>query len=76
MSLVNNFSRAAEDCALLSYDIRGMIDGIKNNKKSSKTSLEPVTRLRKNTEELIEVQNAIPDEQFIADKLKDVFKGR
>ena len=76
MSLEDIFLKASGDCKLLSEDIQAMIAGIKDKKKSSRKSLEPMTRLRKDTEELIRVDNTNPDEQFILDKLADIFKGK
>jgi hypothetical protein len=72
-------SKAADTTRLLIQDIQAMLNAKskgenKENQIASRKSLEPTVRLRKNTEELIKVENTDPESQFILDKLSDIFK--
>jgi len=70
-------SKAAETARLLVSDIQSIIDAKSNgeDKMASRKSLEPTVRLRKDSEELRKVANSDPEEQFIIDKLGDIFGG-
>ena len=57
-------------CKLLQSDVVGIKS--EESGKSSRKSLEPITRLRKNTEELRKVEETDPNVQFVLDKLKDI----
>ncbi len=72
-SLEEMFKMASEDCRLLVEDMHAIIVSRQNDEKASKKSLEPVTRLRKDSEEMAESLNTDPDDQFIKDKLSDIF---
>jgi hypothetical protein len=68
--------KASAKTNLLAQDV----SSIAHNKKegtspSSRKSVEPITRLRKDKAELEQVNNTDPEIQFIKDQLNDVFGG-
>ena len=77
MTLADTLRKAAEDSRLLVEDLQAMINNKKKGDPStaSRKSLEPITRLRKNTEELLAAEERSPEEQFVIDKLKDIIGG-
>lgn len=70
--LSNSFQRKAEALNVLISDVEAMQQGIAKNKPFSRRSLEPMTRLRNSKEELDKAK-ANPNEQFIEDKINDIF---
>jgi len=72
--LEKNFSKAKIDIDTLKTDIEKISISSKTGEKASRSSLEPITRLRKNKEE-IEKAKENPEIQFIEDKLNDILKG-
>ena len=52
-------------------DIQAMKDGIANEKPYSRQTVEPVTRIRKSTDELKDAQDN-PNETFINDRINDI----
>jgi hypothetical protein len=74
---IQKLQKAAKTAKLLEQDAQKISNSFKNNLETpiSKTSLEPITRLRKDTKELKKVKSTNPDIQFIKDKLKDIIRG-
>ena len=77
MSLADTLAEMARETRLLGSDLEAIVHKKKqgDTDTASRRSLEPVTRLRKNKEELIKVQNTDQDVQFVKDKLSDIFGG-
>ena len=72
--LEKNFSKASIDINTLRSDVQKMIAASETGEKASRSSLEPITRLRKDEKE-IEKAKEDPDMQFIEDKIGDILKG-
>lgn len=71
------FSRMSRELYILSQDIYGMAHSVGEGGKpedAPRKSLEPITRLRKDKEELEKVENTDPGIQFIKDKAKDIIR--
>lgn len=79
MSFAEKISSMSKDCLLLSDDINAIIHSrIKSSepeKIASRKSLEPMARLRKNAEDLKNAAERDPQDQFVLDKLTDIFGG-
>jgi len=75
LSLSDHFKSMSKDCFILASDVNAMIHAKSKGDKqpASRKSLEPVTRLRKDSKELTEAEGRDPEEQFIVDKLNDIF---
>lgn len=77
MTFSDRLAKASADSKTLMDDIQAMINKRKKGDKTpaSRKSLEPITRLRKDKEELIRVEETDPEIQFICDKLRDICGG-
>jgi len=75
--LSNMLKRASERSKLLADDMAAIVNERKqgSDKQASRKSLEPTTRLRKNSQELMDAQVTDPEIQFIKDKTTDIFGG-
>ena len=73
--LEDTLKSMSEDCKLLVNDMQGMLHEFATGDKASRKSIEPITRLRKTTEDLKEAEATDPKIQFIKDKLSDIFGG-
>ncbi|MFA7219225.1 MAG: hypothetical protein WC119_01815 [Synergistaceae bacterium] len=77
--LAEMFRRIAEKSKLLAEDTIAMAHNEEyedpSSKPASRKSLERITVLRKDTEELEEAEKEDPRIQFINDQLTDIFKG-
>lgn len=71
--LAKNMEKGNIDLKILLSDIARIKKTIGTEEKASRQSLEKMTRLRKNKEEVEEAQEN-PDMQFIQDKLNDIIK--
>lgn len=79
MSFVEKISSMSKNCLILAGDINAIvyskINSSEPEKIASRKSLEPITRLRKNTKELKAAADRDPQDQFVFDKLTDIFGG-
>lgn len=73
--LKNRLENAQSDLKDLESDINSTIVSKKEEKPTSRKSLEPMTRLRKNIKEATEISKLDPDVRFIKDKLNDIIEG-
>lgn len=77
MDFIKKLQNIADASRVLAEDMESMVDARKGGveKKASRKSLEPITILRKDTEELKKVKSRDPDVQFVLDRMKDIFGG-
>lgn len=71
MNLQKDFKTRANSLVTLVNDLESMENGIKKEEPYSRQTVEPMTRLRKNTKDL-EVAKKSPDEQFVRDRIHDI----
>ena len=71
MDLQKDFMSKANSLVTFINDLESMKNGIKNEEPYNRQTVEPMTRLRKNTKDL-EVAKEKPDEQFIRDRIHDI----
>jgi len=70
--------RISEKSKILVEDVEAILHEKKqgSDKQPSRKSLEPITRLRKDSQELTEADETDPNIQFVKDKMKDIFGGK
>ena len=77
MSFAEKISSMSRGCYILAEDINAILySKVASGEPleiASRKSLEPVTRLRKNAKELTQAEERDPQDQFILDKLTDIF---
>ena len=79
MLLSEKISSMSRDCSLLAEDINSIIHSrVKSNGDTtvaSRKSIEPTIRLRKTSEDMKIAGERDPQDQFVIDKLTDIFGG-